>query len=41
MRSMDGIVEYFVAKDIKLNIEGIFSAQVKSIRDRGAQEQSG
>ncbi len=40
MRSMDGIVEQFVAKHIKLIIEGVVSSQVESMRNWGAQEQS-
>ncbi len=40
MRSMAGIVEKFVAKQIKLSIEGIGSALVKSVRNWGAQQQS-
>ena len=40
MRSMAGIVEQFVAKHIKLSIEGVVSAQVKSMRNLGAQEQN-
>ncbi len=41
MRNMAGIVEQLVAKHIRLSIEGIVSAQVESMRNRGAQERSG